>query len=73
MWKENARPLDQLFGKQISHTIPKGLIPFKCIRSNLWKVLNKRKCVGGRGARGISNHRNPVRKFAIVPFTEPIK
>ena len=41
MWKENARPLDQLFGKQISHTIPKGLIPFKCIRSNHSGVFYK--------------------------------
>ena len=70
-WKENARPLDQL----ISHTIPKGLIPFKCIKSNHWKVFYKRKCGRrrGRGLCGISNHWNPVRKFAIFPVTEPIK
>ena len=51
-WKENARPLDQLFGKQISHTILKGLIPFKCIKSNHWKVFYKRKCGGGAGGGG---------------------
>ena len=43
MWKENARPLDQLFGKKIYRTITKGLIPCKCIKSNNWEVFYKRK------------------------------
>ena len=28
---------------------------------------------GGEEARGTSNYRNPVRKFAIFPLTESIK
>ena len=30
----DARALDQLFEKQVSHTIPKSLMPFRCIRSS---------------------------------------
>ena len=36
---KNVRALDQLFGKQISHPIPKSLIPFKCLRSSHWEVF----------------------------------
>ena len=38
---KNAMALEQQFEIQISHTIPKCLIPFKCIRSSHSEVLHK--------------------------------